>query len=76
MARVISVRPHGSDWIVADLIGGVAEVFPTGAQAEAAGRRRLDALACAGEAAELRIYLRDGSLAGRFVSVVSALEPA
>ncbi len=76
MARVISVRPAGPNWTVVDSIVDAEEVCATGAQAETAGRRRLDELACAGEAAELRIYLRDGSLAGRFVTVVSALEPA
>ena len=74
MARVISVRPSGVVLTMIDDMEGVEASFPSGAEAEQAARRRLIDLANSGEPAELRIYLRDGSLAGRFISPKRALE--
>jgi hypothetical protein len=76
MALSIRVAPRGDEWLVhAD---GLADaiVFPAGGKAEAAGRALAERMARQGRTAELRIYLRDGSLAGAFVyppgSAVSA----
>ncbi|HEY5409923.1 MAG TPA: hypothetical protein VIJ94_04265 [Caulobacteraceae bacterium] len=74
MVRVISVRPSGASWTVTDEAAGTDESFLGGAQAELAARDRLDVLAREGHAVELWIYLRDGSVAGRFVSPVRVLE--
>ena len=76
MGLVISVQPSADGWIVGG--DGLQETmtFATGSQAEAAGRQLLEELAQQGEAAELCIYLRDGSLAGRFVCPPGVLEPS
>ena len=75
MVRVISVRPRGAGWTVTDEAAGTEESFAGGSQAELAARDRLEVSAREGHAVELWIYLRDGSVAGRFVSPVRALEP-
>jgi hypothetical protein len=68
MIRTISVQPVGDGWSVAvDAVDGDM-VFLSGAKAEAAARRMAAALANSGEATEIRIFLRDGRLAGRFLT--------
>lgn len=67
MNIVISVRPSAEGWIVSREGIGREAIFPSGARAEAAARRLMDELSGQGEAAELHIYLKDGTLAGRFV---------
>jgi hypothetical protein len=49
-------------------------MFRSGAKAEAAARDLGGAFAQRGAAAEIHIYLRDGSLAGRFVCPPAAGE--
>ncbi len=64
MTRIIKVEPHGKDWRVRS--NQMDEMmFHSGAAAEAAARLIADACVKAGQDAELRIYLRDGSLAGK-----------
>jgi hypothetical protein len=65
MTYVISVTPTSAGWTVSG--DGVTEemVFTTGGRAEQAARRLAEGLARSGQMVELRIYLRDGSLAGR-----------
>ena len=65
MVQVIHVAPEQSGWAVR--VGEAAEAlsFLTGGEAERAARRMGSDLAGAGCLAEVRIYLRDGVLAGR-----------
>lgn len=66
MVRLISVQPIGEGWSVTlDALAGDM-MFLSGAKAEAAARRMANALAGSGEESEIRIFLRDGRLAGRF----------
>ena len=62
----ISVAPLGDDWLVR--APGVADdsVYSGGGRAESAARDLARRIAREGRAAELKIYLRDGSLAGTF----------
>ena len=64
MALSIQVAPRGDAWLVQT--DGLFKdiVFPAGGKAEAAARQLADRMANEGRAAELSIYLRDGSLAG------------
>lgn len=64
--RLINVAPLGEGWRVS--LDGLANdmVFRSGRLAEAAARRLALRLARAGAPAEIRIHLRDHSLAGRF----------
>jgi hypothetical protein len=65
---MIRVLPAGDGWSVQSDAFDSEMMFLSGAKAEAAARRLAQILARHGEAAEVRIYLRDGRLAGRFVS--------
>ncbi|WP_296596119.1 DUF2188 domain-containing protein [Phenylobacterium sp.] len=66
--QIIEVRPIGDGWAV-KAEGVTADmVFAAGSAAELAARRLAQRLAVAGTPSELRIRLRDGSLAGRFLS--------
>lgn len=65
MTHVISVMPAQDGWTVQSRAFDNAMVFRSGGRAEAAARRLADRYARAGEPAEIRIFLRDGSLAGR-----------
>ena len=67
MVHVISVTPADSGWSVHASGSHDEMTFLSGAKAERAARRLGDKIAAAGEGAEIRIYLRDGALAGRFV---------
>ena len=64
---LITVKPGPGGWQVACESRGHHQVFASGATAEAAARQMGAAIARGGQAAEVRIYLRDGSLAGRFL---------
>jgi hypothetical protein len=64
---LIVVEPLAQGWAVRHEEGGVSQVFRSGAKAEAAAHRLGARLALAGIAAEIRVYLRDGVLGGRFV---------
>lgn len=68
MTHVISVLPAEGGWRV--LAGEVAAnemMFLSGAKAESAARRLAEKFASGGEASEIHIRLRDGSLAARLV---------
>ncbi|HYG26127.1 MAG TPA: hypothetical protein VD906_04410 [Caulobacteraceae bacterium] len=67
MAHIISVHPREIGWEVT--APGIENpmAFLSGAKAEIAAKSLAERFARRGEAAELRIHLRDGTLAGRFV---------
>ena len=67
MNRIISVQPFGDGWSVRSDAFDSEMMFLSGAKAEAAARRLAATLARNGENSEIRIFLRDGQLAGRFV---------
>ena len=67
MIRIISVQPFGDGWSVRSDAFDSEMMFLSGAKAEAAARRLADKLTRDGESAEIRIFLRDGQLAGRVV---------
>ena len=67
MTRTISVTPIGDGWTIrSDTFDGDM-MFLSGAKAEAAARRLARTLADGGEMVEVRIFLRDGALGGRWV---------
>ncbi len=72
MARQIHVTPAGVGWAVR-FDGFEDLLFKTGARAEAAARALAGRLAAAGRAAELHIFLRDGSLAARVLYPTPAI---
>ena len=67
MVRVIVVEPFAQGWAVKQPSVNNSQVFKSGAKAEDAARRLGARLAGAGVAAEIRVYLRDGALGGRFL---------
>ena len=64
MALVISVAPAGEGWAIRSEDLAEELHFQSGGRAEHAARALADSRARAGRAAELRIYLRGGELAG------------
>lgn len=66
MVQVIDVEPLGQGWAVRQDGAANPQVFRSGARAEDAAQRLGARLAKAGCATEVRIFLRDGVLAGRF----------
>jgi hypothetical protein len=72
MPLSIRVAPRGEEWIVQASVLAKDLVFLSGGSAEAAARALADVSVRGGQAAELCIYLRDGSLAGAFHYPVSA----
>jgi hypothetical protein len=67
MVHVVSVIPVSGGWAVSSGVIAAPLVFFSGGKAEAAARRLAETIAHRGETAEIRIFLRDGSMAGRFV---------
>ncbi|HWA60672.1 MAG TPA: hypothetical protein VG939_04820 [Caulobacteraceae bacterium] len=67
MVEVIRVEPVEGGWALRQATVDNPQLFASGAKAEDAARRLADRLARAGSDAEIRIFLRDGSLAGRFL---------
>jgi hypothetical protein len=67
MVQIISVTPVGEGWTVRADPFDNEMMFLSGAKAESAARRMGGAWSKGGMTAEIRIFLRDGSLAGRFV---------
>jgi len=65
--RRIAVTALADGWKVT--VDGVANdmVFRSGRQAERAARKLADRLARAGLESEIRLYLKDGSLAAKFI---------
>ena len=70
--RRIAVTAVADGWQLT--IDGISNpmMFRSGREAEKAARRLADRLARAGEASEIRLYLKDGSLGGRFLSPARA----
>jgi len=66
MIEVITVAPEQDGWTVAR-DGEPNQRFQSGATAEAIARQLGQAIARDGRPAEVRIFLRDGALAGRFL---------
>lgn len=67
MALLIDVTHAGDGWSVhADTLD-TDVLFERGSQAEAAARALASRYAQAGRGAEVRIFLKDGALAGRFL---------
>lgn len=64
MALLISVSPAGEGWAIHSDALAADLVFPSGGQAENAARALAHRKAEEGRAAEVRIYLRGGALAG------------
>jgi hypothetical protein len=75
MVHIVSVIPVSGGWAVTTRSLAGAMVFLSGGKAEAAARRLAETIARRGETVEIRIYLRDGSLAGRFVCAPMAELP-
>ncbi len=67
MIRSISVTPVGAGWTVRSEPFANEMLFLSGAKAESAARRMGRTIAEGGDTADIRIFLRDGSLAARFV---------
>ncbi|HKR90074.1 MAG TPA: hypothetical protein VJS38_18045 [Phenylobacterium sp.] len=71
MALKISVVPVGNGWAVRSTVFENEMLFVAGAKAEAAARALARRYAARGESAEVSIFLRDGSVAGRFLHAAS-----
>lgn len=68
MAHVISVLPAEGGWkVLAGTLAANEMMFLSGAKAETAARRLAEKFAQSGQASEIHIQLRDGSLAARLV---------
>ena len=67
MVQVIAVEPVEGGWALSQTLADNVQIFISGAKAEDAARRLGARFSNAGAPAEIRIFLRDGSLAGRFV---------
>jgi len=69
VVQVISVEPFTEGWAVRQDGIENPQIFTSGAKAEDAARRLGASLSRAGAPAEVRIWLRDGALGGRFICV-------
>jgi len=67
MVRVIVVEPLAHGWAVRQPQVDNSQIFTSGAKAEDAAKRMGARLAGVGQATEIRVYLRDGALGGRFL---------
>ena len=65
MLHVIDVTPAQGGWTVSSNTFANPMAFLSGAKAEAAARSLAEKITRRGEAAEIRVFLRDGSLAGQ-----------
>ena len=72
MALQISVAPAGDAWAVRSPALDLELTFDRGGHAESAARELADRYANAGRPAEVRVFLRDGSLAGAFTYEAAA----
>jgi hypothetical protein len=70
MVQVITVAATAGGWAVKHDVAANAMMFTSGAKAERAARKLGVTLAQTGAQTEIQIYLRDGSLGGRFVCPV------
>ncbi len=66
MGCLITVRPTGLGWLIECDAFANGLTFRSGAEAERAARSLAESCAKVGKAADVQIYLRDGSLAGCF----------
>jgi hypothetical protein len=67
MLRSISVTPVSAGWTVYSEPFANEMMFLSGAKAESAARIMARSIAEGGDTADVRIFLRDGSLAARIV---------
>jgi hypothetical protein len=67
MVEVITVKPEPNGWTISHEPEHRRQCFHNGVTAEAIARQLGDAIASGGRMAEIRIFLRDGRLAGRIV---------
>ena len=67
MVHVITVAATEGGWAVRHDVAANAMLFTSGAKAERAARKRGVTLAQSGAPTEIQIFLRDGSLGGRFL---------
>ncbi|HET9161744.1 MAG TPA: hypothetical protein VFN88_14125 [Caulobacteraceae bacterium] len=67
MVHIISVQAAEGGWSVTSSGADNEMMFLSGAKAEFAARRLGENLAADGQTAEIRIFLRDGAQAGRFI---------
>lgn len=67
MIEVITVAPSHGAWIVERRARTNPQTFRSGATARAAARQLGEAIARGGQPAEIQVFLRDGSLAERFI---------
>ena len=70
MVHVINVTPAQGGWTVNAEPFANEMAFLSGAKAEAAARALAEKIARRGEMAEIHVFLRDGSLAGRSMARV------
>ena len=79
MRSFLSVRPKAAGWVVEADLPGFPQTHNSGARAEQAALRCAEQQADAGRPTEVRVFLRDGSLGGRFLVCAPdhklALEP-
>ncbi len=69
MNFTISVRAIHDGWSVQGDTLENGMLFLSGAEAESAARSLAERYAEAGRSTEIQVFLRDGSLAGRYISV-------
>jgi hypothetical protein len=69
MSVTISIRAAQDGWSVQGDTLENGMMFLSGAEAEAAARALAQRYSDAGQRTEIRVFLRDGSLAGRYVGV-------
>jgi hypothetical protein len=68
MSFIISITASPAGWRVQGDTVEDGMMFLSGAEAETAARLLAQRYSDAGQATEIEVYLRDGSLAGRYVS--------
>ena len=66
MTHLIIIVPDEHGWIVRSNALTTDMTFKSGAQAETTAQRLARQFAAAGEPVELQVFLRDGTLAGRY----------
>ncbi len=69
MRLTISIRAAEDGWCVQGDTVENGMMFLSGAEAEIAARSLAQRYSSVGQAMEIEVFLRDGNLAGRFVSV-------
>jgi len=75
MRRIaVTALPDGWKLTVDDIANDM--IFRSGREAERAARRLADRLARAGVCSEIRVHIKDGTLAARFLSPARGSDPA